>query len=153
MCNVQGKCPVSGSFTRIFVPPAYRNSAVPIFAGILLPSVLRERGLYRTRAFRPAREKPNGAALLPPPPPPPLPRTLLRVWTLDASTLAHLQERVERLAGTSFNSCLLNLYRDGKDSLSWHSDNEKPYGNMPKIGAPPGPPPLPLPQSFIQKIK
>lgn len=45
-----------------------------------------------------------------------------------------LQERVERLAGTTFNSCLLNLYRDGKDSLSWHSDNEKPYGLMPKIG-------------------
>lgn len=53
-------------------------------------------------------------------------------WT---PTVQMIKERVERLAGTSFNSCLLNLYRDGKDCLSWHSDNEKPYGNMPKIGS------------------
>ena len=42
---------------------------------------------------------------------------------------------MEQLSGTSFNSCLLNMYRDGKDSLSWHSDNEKPYGPQPTIGA------------------
>jgi len=53
-------------------------------------------------------------------------------WT---PTVLLIKERVERLAGTTFNSCLLNLYRDGKDSLSWHSDNEKPYGLMPKIGS------------------
>ncbi len=28
------------------------------------------------------------------------------------------------LLGYSFNSLLLNLYRDGKDSVSWHSDDE-----------------------------
>lgn len=27
--------------------------------------------------------------------------------------------------GTSYNSCLLNLYRDGSHHVSWHSDNEK----------------------------
>lgn len=27
--------------------------------------------------------------------------------------------------GTSYNSCLLNLYRDGGHHVSWHSDNEK----------------------------
>lgn len=53
-------------------------------------------------------------------------------WT---PTVRVIKERVEGLAGTAFNSCLLNLYRDGQDSLSWHSDHEKPYGHMPKIGS------------------
>lgn len=44
------------------------------------------------------------------------------------------QEKLEEISGTRFNSCLLNMYRDGKDSLSWHSDNEKPYGPTPIIG-------------------
>jgi alkylated DNA repair dioxygenase AlkB len=33
---------------------------------------------------------------------------------------------VEQLQpGTTYNSCLLNLYRDGSHHVSWHSDNEK----------------------------
>lgn len=44
------------------------------------------------------------------------------------------QVKLEDLTGCTFNSCLLNLYRNGKDSLSWHSDNEKPYGPNPTIG-------------------
>ncbi len=44
------------------------------------------------------------------------------------------QEEVERLAGVGFNSCLLNYYRDGKDSMGWHSDNEPLYGSTPTIG-------------------
>ncbi len=46
------------------------------------------------------------------------------------------QARVEELAGASFNSCLLNLYRDGGDHMGWHSDNEPLYGPEPVIGAP-----------------
>lgn len=41
---------------------------------------------------------------------------------------------MEKLAGTVFNSCLLNMYRNGSDSLSWHSDNEPVYGSTPVIG-------------------
>lgn len=26
--------------------------------------------------------------------------------------------------GVQYNSCLLNLYRDGNQHVSWHSDNE-----------------------------
>ena len=33
----------------------------------------------------------------------------------------------------SLNSVLLNLYRDGKDSVSWHSDDEKELGSFPTI--------------------
>lgn len=33
---------------------------------------------------------------------------------------------VEQLhPGTQYNSCLLNLYKDGNHHVSWHSDNEK----------------------------
>lgn len=40
-------------------------------------------------------------------------------------TLLALKKKVEEAAGTDFNSLLLNYYRDGKDSIGWHSDNEK----------------------------
>ena len=43
---------------------------------------------------------------------------------------------MEALAGARFNSCLLNLYRDGRDAMGWHSDNEALYGAAPTIGAP-----------------
>lgn len=46
-----------------------------------------------------------------------------------------VQERMESLAGARFNSCLLNLYRDGQDAMGWHSDNEALYGQTPTIGA------------------
>lgn len=35
-----------------------------------------------------------------------------------------LKKTVEEFADTQFNSVLLNYYRDGKDSMGWHSDNE-----------------------------
>ncbi len=40
-------------------------------------------------------------------------------WTDD---LLMIKERVDRSAGTSFNSVLLNYYRNGNDSVSWHDD-------------------------------
>ncbi len=45
-----------------------------------------------------------------------------------------LQEALEDVAGVRFNSCLLNYYRDGQDSMGWHSDNEPLYGPTPTIG-------------------
>lgn len=35
-----------------------------------------------------------------------------------------LKDEVERKTGESFNSCLLNLYHDGSEGMSWHRDNE-----------------------------
>ena len=45
-----------------------------------------------------------------------------RPWT-DA--LVRLKTTAEDLAGCCFNSCLLNLYHDGNEGMSWHSDDEK----------------------------
>ena len=42
--------------------------------------------------------------------------------------------KLQDIAGVEFNSCLLNLYRDGSDHMGWHSDNEKLYGDNPTIG-------------------
>ncbi|MGH8544624.1 MAG: alpha-ketoglutarate-dependent dioxygenase AlkB family protein [Gammaproteobacteria bacterium] len=38
--------------------------------------------------------------------------------------LLRIRERVGQAAGTSFNSVLLNLYRNEADSMGWHSDDE-----------------------------
>lgn len=40
-------------------------------------------------------------------------------WTED---LLMIKAKVEPLAGMQFNSVLLNYYRDGNDSVAWHSD-------------------------------
>ena len=38
-------------------------------------------------------------------------------------------------SGAEYNSVLVNLYRDGKDSVSWHSDNEAVNGSEPTIAS------------------
>ena len=43
-------------------------------------------------------------------------------WTRE---LAALKCLVEKLTGAIYNSCLLNLYHDGKEGMGWHSDDEK----------------------------
>lgn len=53
-------------------------------------------------------------------------------WT---PTLAQLKARVDAAAGVSFNSVLLNLYREGRDSNGWHQDNEPELGQNPVIAS------------------
>ena len=53
-------------------------------------------------------------------------------WT---PLLAGLKARVEKAAGARFNSLLMNLYRDGRDSVSWHSDAEPELGLNPAIAS------------------
>lgn len=36
-----------------------------------------------------------------------------------------IRERVSAACGVEFNSVLLNLYRDGRDSMGWHADDER----------------------------
>jgi len=43
-------------------------------------------------------------------------------WTPELIALKGL---VEDLTQTSYNACLLNLYHDGNEGMSWHSDDEK----------------------------
>lgn len=50
-------------------------------------------------------------------------------------TLLAIKGEIEAVADVHFNSVLLNLYRDGQDSVSWHSDNEPALGQNPVIGS------------------
>jgi alkylated DNA repair dioxygenase AlkB len=49
--------------------------------------------------------------------------------------LAEIRERCSEAARTQFNSVLLNLYRDGQDSMGWHQDNEPELGANPVIAS------------------
>ena len=56
--------------------------------------------------------------------------------TLTLTTeLQAIREIVEPLAGIKFNSVLLNYYRDGNDSVAWHSDKESIMGSQPVIAS------------------
>ncbi len=46
-----------------------------------------------------------------------------------------IQGVAEAVAGHAFNAVLLNLYRDGSDSVSWHADNEAGLGRNPVIAS------------------
>jgi alkylated DNA repair dioxygenase AlkB len=47
--------------------------------------------------------------------------------------LLALRSWIEALAGSSFNSLLLNFYRDGQDSVGMHADNEAELGVNPIV--------------------
>ncbi|MBK6964661.1 MAG: alpha-ketoglutarate-dependent dioxygenase AlkB [Bacteroidales bacterium] len=49
--------------------------------------------------------------------------------------LVELKSKIEISCGFGFNSVLLNWYRDGNDSMGWHSDDEKELGRNPVIAS------------------
>jgi alkylated DNA repair dioxygenase AlkB len=49
--------------------------------------------------------------------------------------LAALRMRVARACGADFNSVLANLFRDGRDAMGWHSDDEAELGPAPVIAS------------------
>ena len=53
-------------------------------------------------------------------------------WTPE---LLALRAKVEKETGLKFNAVLLNLYRDGSDSVAWHSDKEHKIGQNPNIAS------------------
>jgi len=53
-------------------------------------------------------------------------------WT---PTLLKIKQAIEAKTGVTFNSVLLNLYRNGRDSVAWHSDDEPELGPEPIIGS------------------
>lgn len=55
-----------------------------------------------------------------------------RPWN---QTLADLRNALFSEFQLNFNSVLLNLYRDGKDSMGWHSDDEPELGMQPVIAS------------------
>jgi len=55
-----------------------------------------------------------------------------RPWTTE---LQSVRAKVEQQCRWSFNSVLANLYRDGKDSMGCHADDEKELGLNPVIAS------------------
>ncbi|MEO6176700.1 MAG: alpha-ketoglutarate-dependent dioxygenase AlkB [Flavobacterium circumlabens] len=53
-------------------------------------------------------------------------------WTYELLTI---RSRVEKETQLDFNSLLLNLYRNGSDSVAWHSDKEHNSGTNPIIAS------------------
>jgi alkylated DNA repair dioxygenase AlkB len=53
-------------------------------------------------------------------------------WTPE---LLELKSIIEEKTGEKFNSCLLNLYHNGDEGMSWHSDAEKDLKKDGAIGS------------------
>ena len=53
-------------------------------------------------------------------------------WT---TLLRTIKSRVDGVSGETFNSVLLNRYRDERDSVAWHSDDEPELGRNPIIAS------------------
>ena len=53
-------------------------------------------------------------------------------WT---APLLEIKDRIEAVSGAPFNSVLLNLYRNGRDQVGWHADDEPELGRSPVIGS------------------
>jgi alkylated DNA repair dioxygenase AlkB len=53
-------------------------------------------------------------------------------WT---QVLMDIKSRVEAVAGSNFNSVLLNYYRDHRDSMGLHSDDEPELGERPILAS------------------
>lgn len=53
-------------------------------------------------------------------------------WT-DA--LLEVRARIEAVTGVRYNSALANLYRNGRDGMGWHADDERELGRNPRIAS------------------
>lgn len=49
--------------------------------------------------------------------------------------LREIKNKIEKVSGIEFNSVLVNRYRNGADSVSWHADDERELGQNPVIGS------------------
>lgn len=55
-----------------------------------------------------------------------------QIWT---PTLQRIRGDIQRVTGRRYNSVLLNLYRNERDSVGWHSDDEAELGPTPSIAS------------------
>ena len=46
-----------------------------------------------------------------------------------------LRDRIQQVTARPFNTVLMNLYRSGSDSVSWHSDDDYPHGGHPAVAS------------------
>ncbi|MBU6154316.1 MAG: alpha-ketoglutarate-dependent dioxygenase AlkB [Bdellovibrionales bacterium] len=58
-------------------------------------------------------------------------------WNPDlwSPAVERIRELLAAATGFAFNGVLLNLYRDGRDSMGWHSDDEPELGQNPVIAS------------------
>jgi len=49
--------------------------------------------------------------------------------------VTEIRDRISQHYDAQFNCVLLNLYRNGQDSMGWHSDDEKELGENPVIAS------------------
>lgn len=59
-------------------------------------------------------------------------RTEAIQWT---ALLLAIKEKIETVSDYKFNSVLVNQYRNGKDGVAWHSDDEPELGKNPVIAS------------------
>jgi alkylated DNA repair dioxygenase AlkB len=45
--------------------------------------------------------------------------------------LIPVKDKTEEFTRAEFNACLCNLYHHGNEGMSWHSDDDKEFGNQP----------------------
>lgn len=50
-------------------------------------------------------------------------------------TLDQIRKKIEKETSSNYNSVLLNLYRNGNDSMGWHSDDENIYNSKSPIAS------------------
>ncbi len=62
-------------------------------------------------------------------------RDATRADTPFTPELLAIKTKVEAASGYHFTSVLLNLYRNGQDSVAWHRDNERELGPRPVVGS------------------
>lgn len=51
------------------------------------------------------------------------------------NSILALKNQLETAVGCTFNSVLLNYYRNGQDAMGWHSDDEPELGTQPAIAS------------------
>jgi alkylated DNA repair dioxygenase AlkB len=83
----------------------WKNDEAIIFGKKIITK--RKVAWYAEEAFKYTYSKTTKSALL---------------WT---PALLELKSNIEKIAGETFNSCLLNLYHNGSEGMAWHSDGEK----------------------------
>ena len=100
-------------FEHLIDELAWRRDSISMFGReVLIP---REQAWYGKHAYTY-----SGLTL----PPSPMP-----------SSLHWLSDKVAMACNCSFNAVLANLYRNGQDSMGWHSDDEKELGVDPLIAS------------------
>lgn len=52
-----------------------------------------------------------------------------------SSVVSQIASKIQQKTGVSFNSVLINYYRNGQDSMGWHADDEPELGAEPIIAS------------------